>query len=228
MLKKAQVIMLSTQLNTCNLIPIIKYINDKLHYLNMEFTNNSIIGQHLYIISDDKIEEGDWFIVNRKIHKYDGSELPEILKVGYRKIIATTDTSLKITKSSTGYTETRSRTFYSEELLPQPSQQFIEKYIEEYNKGNIITDVLVEYTHYDEFGNYISGDIVRNNDILKLKINSKDNTITIKKLKYSWTREEVINLIKSFEKDIENSMDSDDDGNTFNNIDSNKWIKENL
>lgn len=29
--------------------------------------------------------------------------------------------------------------------LPQPSPQFIEKYIESYNSGNIITEVMVEY-----------------------------------------------------------------------------------
>jgi hypothetical protein len=27
------------------------------------------------------------------------------------------------------------------EFLPQPSQSFIEKFVEEYNKGNVITEV---------------------------------------------------------------------------------------
>jgi len=36
-------------------------------------------------------------------------------------------------------------------LLPQPSKSFIEKYVEEYNKGNQIVDVLVEYENTREY-----------------------------------------------------------------------------
>ena len=166
--------------------------------------------QHLYIISDDEIKEGDWFInlfnnVVVQAHNW-------IYVSTCKKIIATTDTSLKI-NNITRQLGNDAPNIIS---LPQPSQQFIEKYIESYNKNEIITDVLVEcemkhtgwtkdqseYT-YDEF----------------LKINPKDNTITIKKLKDSWNREEVVELLKLFENDIKKSINSDD---------SNNWIKENL
>ena len=121
--------------------------------------------QHLYIISDDEIKEGDW--------KYD-TKLNMVIQHrsytdGCKKIIATTDSSLG---------------------LPYPSQQFIQKYIEEYNKGNVITDVLVEYE-------YLLDDMV----VLpywKLKVNAKDNTITIKKLKEIYTKEEVCQILEKY------------------------------
>ena len=155
--------------------------------------------QHLYIISDDEIKEGDWFynihskIVGRAAFNFGKDELA-------KKIIATTDTSLLIdTYINQGDTVKgdliiKRGSDYTTGLkgrinLPQPSQQFIEKYIEEYNKGNIIEDVLVEYgkEYVDEKDAY---------GYDKLKINPKNNTITIKKAKDSWTREEVIELCR--------------------------------
>ena len=100
---------------------------------------SNIKTQHLYITSNEEIKESDLFYntFDDKIQKctkhqlHDGkfAKLRVYVEGGdynesiCKKIIATTDTSLG---------------------LPQPSQQFIEKYIEEYNKGNIITEVLVE------------------------------------------------------------------------------------
>jgi len=94
--------------------------------------------QHLYILSNEEIKEGDfWFDGtqirnNYSLHKIDGFD---------RKIIATTDSSL--TKemycvSSGKY----------QEPLPQIPQQFIEYYISEYNKDNVISKVLVEVNPY--------------------------------------------------------------------------------
>ena len=114
--------------------------------------------QNLYIISDDEIKEGDWVYDDYKkcllqaIDKANTTFFNMSLHK-YKKIIATTDTSLdkyiwkQTNKKSKPYNvqqniETTKKVFIS---LPQPSQQFIEKYIEEYNRGNIISDVLVEY-----------------------------------------------------------------------------------
>ena len=110
------------------------------------------------------------------------------------KIIATTDISL-----------------VKEYNLPEPSQSFIQKYIEEYNRGNIITDVLVEYGIIYEGRSYD----LYNPD--KLKVNLKNNTITIKKVKDSWNREEILN-------DIEQAIIQGLDIGQYRD----KWIKENL
>ena len=105
----------------------------------------------------------------------------------YREVLATTDETLYLTFNN-GKTDLKF-------VLPQPSQQFIEKYIEEYNKGNIITDVLVEYE--SDFNScFCTKDICNGNNCpKKLKINPKDNTITIKKIKDSYSREEVDRML---------------------------------
>ena len=246
--KRVQVIMLPTEDNHSKFA---KYILDSSFggciKENELCTTTSTIGwsnmfkpQHLYITSDDEIKEGDWFITIRQgyigkpskcikidaisvISQLENSDNPNHTQYTEfkfaKKIIATTDTSLKI------------KTYYeiedNQEInLPQPSQQFIDKYIEEYNKGNIITDVLVEYEKTN-IGSIIN--VSKRNFIEQLKINPKDNTITIKKLKDNWNREEVIGLLKLIKKDTINSIELDiDSDNLICDLNINKWIEENL
>ena len=147
----------------------------------------------LYIISDDEIKENNTHFYNPhsgQLHiSGNHTDYIAINKNGCKKIIATTDVSLG---------------------LPQPSQQFIQKYIEGYNKGNVITDVLVEY-HTDfqsETKLYMLG--------------MGDNP----KVKDSYTREEVIefgNKVKEYCKD---GWKPDSLHRVFFEWD--KWIEENL
>lgn len=156
--------------------------DDKLYSVK-EYGN-----RNLYILSDEKIKEGDWCIGNDKIHAKSPDEFfiaqctsvvngwiyleghegegnnPDYTK----KIIATTNTSLKFGKDFPSVIRYKT--------LPQPSQSFIEKYITEYNKGNVVTNVMVEY---EAIGNWRHAEFVHTRDIPK--INLKDNTITIKK-----------------------------------------------
>lgn len=227
--KRVQVVMLPTE-NTkqgiyLNPVPSINII----HFWDFRISN-SYIAQHLYIISDDEIKEGDWvlFSYNRENgmlfkfiekNKFGSSKLynPITKKEEwfgdmfvYKKIIATTDKLY-----SQDYTPLGCSIGIS---LPKPSQQFIEKFIEEYNKGNVIKYVLVEYVNtFKSVKNYY----INKKDLLydKLKINPKDNTVTIKKLKDSWNREEVIEIIKKFNKESCGQPWFDTDEN---------WIKENL
>lgn len=161
--------------------------------------------QHLYITSDEKIEEGDWMFHKLDKHpiKFDGDNSGRF-PYGYKKIISSTDKSLN---------------------LPQPSQEFIEVFIREWNKDNKIEDVLVEYElNIPENANkfpHFKVEVVRCvwEEDYRLKINPKDNTITIRKVKDSWSREEVISLIKKYSKEAcgQPWFDTDD-----------KWIEENL
>lgn len=141
--------------------------------------------QHLYFISDEEIKEGDWCFnsFDNQIWKYKSSPCPLPYwgnKDTLTKIIATTDSSLG---------------------LPQPSPSFIKAYIEEYNQGNVITDVLVEY--YVDYkihceisredcskicGKSIGCELCSKAN-WKLKLDS-NNTITTKKIKDSWNYEE--------------------------------------
>ena len=187
--KRAKVVMLPTNQKTkCLMV-----------YSDVEKTKGKLIlnglkndeykeHQHLYIISDDKIKEDDWCIdSDRNIFQHK-NHFP--ISIGQRKIIATTNTLLKIEIDGNRGDLLPDVSF--DINLPQPSQQFIQKYIEEYNKGREIKEVLVEYelvSNEEYFLNTINPD----DDVPyfdeNLKINPKDNTITIKKVKDSYTRE---------------------------------------
>ena len=124
-----------------------------------------------------------------------------------KKVIATTDTSLKIKHQHSPYLRDWN--------LPQPSQQFIKEYIESYNKGEVITYVLVEY----ELKMIHNGRINSNTKIWEeVKVNPKDNTITIKPIKDSWSRDEVKDILSKFCFYLTDNMELKDA----------LWIEENL
>jgi len=199
--------------------------------------------QHLYILSDEKIEEGDWFyypksykninLCNLRDYKYltdkcNNNWLAESCK----KIIAATDKSLN---------------------LPEPSPEFIQKYIEAYNSGNPIIEVVVEYIYKNKvtFGNCIYKEINRDGSYYELingevektlsikelesygitmyepKVN-KSNQISITKVKDSWSREEVSDLILKIIKEISYGNDYLLEHYSGDFKDAKKWISENL
>lgn len=169
MFKKAIVVMLPTNKSKIFLHAggdlCINTVGDRT---KAEFTSP----QHLYILSDDKIEEGNWFYhplgeilqcTKREGNFiwYEKLTVPGVSKIGQpfsihinlhpKKIIATTDSSLKLKEHCTcseseaiycGYPKIEG---LCQQLLPQLSQSFIEKYVEEYNNGNCIEEILVEY-----------------------------------------------------------------------------------
>ena len=214
--KKCKVVMLPT-----NQKSRLFKAGGSLHYLSHAVDDGEgwRSPQHLYIISDDEITSkkllntNDYYYIRNHynewyVGKFNGVSFDFINNDGNfdsnlfvcKKIIATTDVSLG---------------------LPQPSQQFIQKYIEEYNKGNVITDVLVEYndTSKNEFPAFGSP--------VWLKINPKDNTITIKKVKDSYTREEVIVLCHKHLLMVLMLEGLVPIGKTINN-ETEEWIEENL
>ena len=231
--KKAKIIMLSTNepskignLATYQKRSLAKVIKEGINPIGstVQFWN-------LYTISDDEIKENDWYYDNVVLQIRQWKSFMIYNKLQHKKVIATTDESLYY-KDTSKNPKQYMGSYISMSLgenLPQPSQQFIQKYIEEYNKGNVITDVLVEYelvSNEEYFLNTINPD----DDVLyfdeNLKINHKDNTITIKKVKDSYTREEVIefgNKVKEYCKDV---WKTDSLHRVFFEWD--KWVKENL
>jgi hypothetical protein len=169
---------------------------------------------HLYILSDDEIKEGDWMIVtNTTNNVITGYNSPIIAKYDYAssnsclKIIATTDSSL--TDGCLNNIPLSDHTCVNKKPLPFIPQSFIDKYVSEYNKGNMIEEVIVEY---EEF----MTDIVIGKSEQVLKLNP-DDTINIISIKDSWTREEVIELMsKSFDRGVSRK--------SFDQI----WIENNL
>ena len=231
--KKAKVVMLPTN-KPSKLGDLATYQGKSLAKVIKEgvnLKNTTVQFWNLYIISDDEIKEGDWCYDKRPDENGDLVDIVyqvkniefELRTSTEKKIIATTDTSLYTHQKET--VSLPERVFY----LPQPSQQFIQKFVEEYNKGNVITDVLVEYeliSNEEYFGNTINPD----DDVPyfdeRLKINSKDNNIIIKIAKDSWSREEVIefgNKVKEYCKD---GWKEETLHRVFFEWD--KWIEENL
>lgn len=182
--------------------------------------------QHLYILSDEEIEEEDIILMPcaigrvKEIRYEDGNKRRSLicedlislsLRYGQKenqlqtnsflvtdctKIIATTNISLG---------------------LPQPSQSFIKKYVEEYNKGLVIENVLVE-----RWADYID----REYDTIGELAIDKDNTITIKKIKDSYSREEVINIFNKYNEEL---LDATVDFSYMKlKIWKENWIKQNL
>lgn len=134
MKKPAQVVMLSTNEKASLKLGQNRLLVNNTFGYDSHFTN-----QHLYILSDEEIEEEDWCYGMDGIFQYKGKiNLPDIELP--KKIIATTDRSLGLVVDQNGCPMQA----YSE-FLPQLSQSFIDKFVEEYNKGNVITEVMVEY-----------------------------------------------------------------------------------
>lgn len=178
--------------------------------------------QHIYITSSDEIKDGDWCLFFWDGGQI-GSDKPQqyqivkghVLNKGLRKIIATTDTSLKLPIPE-GLAEYPMS--YTPKSLPQPSDKFIESYIDAHNKVGQIEKVLVEYELFDEYGNIIMGDVQRESDTVRLKL--KNDNIVIKKTKDSWSRDEVCNLLNEYR------VYTWKNGSTANDLI--KWIEENL
>lgn len=206
--KKAQAVLLPTTEET-ELFSVNKY------HKPQQGDGVDIINQNLHIINDNEIKEDDWCLVGvyphqkvkqcaeltysqdgRTVNGYLFTDKTKHSASDCKKIIATTDP--KLTQDSRAYISGLVN-------IPEPSQQFIEEYIDSYNKGTQIVDVLVEYeqkyetVHKGQIG-FPEDDISWWVD--KLKINP-DNTITIKESKSSWDREEVEAKLFELLKDIQ-------------------------
>ena len=228
--KRAQVVMLPINSGICSIIKNVNgrgrqlYQATKNYYYTKAYLEvEEFEAYELYITSDDEIKEGDWYFDGTDfIHKK--SKHNNTLVDGNKqakKIIATTDTSSINIRQMT-FMDEATEWIYD---IPQPSQQFIEKYIEEYNNGNIITDIEVEYSPSSiTIQTYSEQQINDNLKALTLKINPKDNTITIKKLKDSWNREEVIEQMWSAYK-ASNTVFEDE---SALRIEFDNWINQKL
>ena len=150
--QEVEVVMLATD----NKSSIIK--DENTEQLNL-LGDIAIYGfQHLYFLSDDEIKEGDWIYnsnghgrENKLVHLTSTASVLNAKQFNYKKIIATTDESLKIEIDGNRGDLLPDVSF--DIKLAKPSDSFISKYIEEYNAGRQITKVLVEYEKSQEFIN---------------------------------------------------------------------------
>jgi len=214
MFKRRKVVMLPTNEKAHKGDLVINPNNKQL--FQFAHQNCTEVAQHLYILSDEEIKKDDWVYqtVTKEIIK---SPFNCINDDRYLKVIASTDPSLIKTVNDFDFLSNQSGT--RDIVLPSPSQSFIEEYVSEYNKGNKIEKVMVEYEN-----TFIIDSIYKESkEQLKPKINPKDNTITIKKIKDSWTRDEVTNLCENAYDSGKYSIIHKDIEQTFD-----KWIETNL
>lgn len=224
--KKCKVIMLATDKKSSLLLTR----NNKLHSTildspNVEYLKGTVF-QHLHILSDDEINDNDWYY-------YKNGELEGITQcingslaktMICRKIISTNDRSLQIEINKPS--KLSSKMYKS---ISSISQSFIDKYVSEYNKGNKIEEVMVEYVVWNDIGRvYVDTADETRKQYYKLYINP-DNTINIKTVKDSWNREEVKQLCwEAFvaHKCINGKITINDANTSI--PDFNKWIETNL
>ena len=137
--------------------------------------------KHLYVTSDEKPKEGDW-VFNEDLQMV-------FIQVGVptgtcEKVIATTDPLLN---------------------LPIIPQSFVQLYVENYQEGEVIKEVAVEYEECTAEGCNGAGTIATPfweyecsdcNGTGEQLLTNPDNEISIKSVKESWSREEVQALVE--------------------------------
>jgi hypothetical protein len=110
--------------------------------------------KNIYILSNEKIKEGDWFIhKNKWLHQckyllgedkseiYDGKD-SHYFDFDCKKVIATTDVSLLININCQTYKREHCGGYCCG--IKKINEKFIEYYIKEFNKGNILNKAFVE------------------------------------------------------------------------------------
>lgn len=192
---------------------------NKRNRTNLSMSMYGYKAHQLYILSDDEIKKGDYYIaygaqqmeVYQCLKSSMSTATAKSIGIEYKpmKIIATTDSSLTLADE-----------YHVYDLLPQPSQAFIEKYC----KLGGIDEVMVEYD-IDVINELSSGNTPSNTFP---KVNSH-NEITIHPIKDSWSREELpIEVLKRLIVYVENSPEVQEPVMMEIFKKAKKWIEENL
>lgn len=184
-----------------------------------KYNLSNIKVQHLYIISDDEIKEGDWWynastgliwkVTADNVKCY--NQPSNMDRTGLNKIVATTDKSL-------GYTDHRISPVPNFCDYPQLPESFIQAYIKAYNEGKPITEVDLEMLI--STSGSTAGEL-KDNEKLIIKTRP-DNTVIVHQSKM-YSKKEVEKLCeKAFRAGRE----------VQNNLNGNKcpsaWIQDNL
>lgn len=190
-------------------------------YLTQEYLKDSLNAKsfHVYFLSNEEIKENDWYFLIPE------SKIKQFKLINYslrnnsrewKKIVAATDNNLIIDVNEGDDLEPISLS------LPNIPIDFIQSFTDSYNKGNVITNVLVEVntksvlsTGYEALG------FVK--DFKSYKI--KNGAIIIEKLEEkTYTESQVIALCKkSYSRGHYNGSFKEEEP-----VISDKWIKENI
>jgi len=197
--KECQVVMLPhSNIDT----QITMYLPEKELSTNLDRLQHHT-NQHLYILSDEELKNGDWGInpITLNLSQHDNQH--NNLNCGWKKVVTTTDSKLnfKICKrhetltTNVNYNCTCTGDMRN---LPRPSNEFIEAYVKAQGKG--FEKILVEYEKGNYTGKHIHPKYSDNPELWyywNLKL-SPDNTITCKRVeKKSYSKEEILNWLQT-------------------------------
>ena len=218
--KTHKVVMLPTEKASDLLLHTLTDIKPIL-YFKQDYKGTNGKYQHLYIVSDDEIQRGDWAINSlNEIYQLKKDHFPLIINgIKHQKIIATTDKLLYLLKDNKdGFSTT--------EALPQLPESFIQAYVKAYNAGKPITEVDLEMENKQVSINYHK-DLWVDNWVVKTR---PDNTVILHQSKL-YTKDEIVNihieimkigLISEGEKKWKDKYEP-----RIRKI-ANKWISENI
>ena len=208
MKKKCKVVMLTTK-KTCPKNGI--FINVNGNPVQAAYYNPMKKQQHLYIISDDEIEVGDW-VYNTKLNKlwqHKGKNVA-VVSISNKKVIASTDSELFQTTDYKEFdlVDGDKGSMEARKQLPQIPESFIKAYVE----AGGIDEVMVEYDTQN-FLDKSNGLFEEKELINGLKLTDNNEVIILMLEEKMYSRDEVIRLLN-------------DDRAEW--TDFNKWIEENL
>jgi len=221
MRKEVKVVMLPTEkARMCKMIDL----EDNSFEFLVQPNNNAFIDEkshgfhikpfHLYLVSDEEIKEGDWFITTNSGKNHNEKVLIEATRTTLEyvdkhdfKIIATTDKSKTEFEGVEYFRDGTSKDSYIS--LPQIPQSFIEAYVKAEGK---IDKVMVEYVVH-----VMALDTMEESLHLKLR---EDNTVKIHKIEEkTFTKDELASAIERFSWDKTQGVDIET---------VQEWIEENL
>jgi len=195
--EKCKVIMSPTE-KASNLYKEIK--RDIIHLdLQKVIKEDGVIPQHLYIISDDEIKEGDWYLWANNGIIENGWTLEQCKKLGDTNVL---NTNYKIQKKIVATTDTDLRHLFGikEGGCASISDSFVQEYIKSYNDGRVITEVELAISrnkYPDLHGNFYDINIGPDNTVLVLSHNQTVYTEPIK------INEDDVDYLKATIKDRE-------------------------
>ena len=143
----ARVVMLATKDKSTNEGDLVLGVGNYLFLSRKVDSIGSLTKQHLYLICDLPIEEGDWMLDTVQSYLPSSIEraskeniyILNIPEQGWKKVIAATDTTLRIPIS-----DSHKGNMYVDNL-PQFPQSFIKEFVERQGKD---VDVLIEVEEY--------------------------------------------------------------------------------
>jgi len=228
MKKTFKVVMLPTNKKAkVGQLNLASYNTNPLELIHYVITGEGLQPQHLYIISDDEIKEGDWYM--NKFGRLSIKVIGDKSNEGDKKIVATTDNSITIKNDITNPNFDE----YPYSPLPQLPESFIQAFVKAYNEGKPITEVDLEIEELSTMEEMLQNEKYVPNNTFTSKIKTRpDNTVIVHQSKI-YSREEVIKLCakawdESYAVNVRKKDMLTSDNLTREPVHFNKFIQDNL